>query len=143
MATFATRVRELRKRKRLTQNQLANELGVSMQTISLWERGPRKPDFEMLDRLTEYFEVRMEFLLGSSDDDTPRKQPTEEEIKSYLQENKVARPHGRPSPHIRCAYLALRRTGPGGRTPKIVKVKSAFVNKDLLTSVPQGFYKND
>lgn len=69
--------------------------------------------------------------------------PTEEEIKSYLQENKVARPHGRPSPHIRCAYLALRRTGPGGRTPKIVKVKSAFVNKSLLTAVPQGFYKND
>ena len=80
MATFATRVRELRKRKRLTQNQLANELGVSMQTISLWERGPRKPDFEMLDKLTEYFEVRMEYLLGSSDDDTPHKQPTEEEI---------------------------------------------------------------
>ena len=68
--------------------------------------------------------------------------PTEEEIKSYLQENKVARQHGRPSPHIRCAYLALRRTGPGGRTPKIVKVKSAFVNKSLLTAVPQGFYND-
>ena len=80
MATFATRVKELRKRKGFTQNQLANELGVSMQTVSLWERGPRKPDFEMLEKLTDYFEVRMDYLLGASDDDTPRKQPTEEEI---------------------------------------------------------------
>ena len=50
-------------------------MGITKQTISLWERGPRKPEFETLDRLADFFEVSLGYLLGTSDDDTPVSEP--------------------------------------------------------------------
>ena len=44
MATFAERLRELRKERKMTQTELANALGVAMNTESIWERGERQPD---------------------------------------------------------------------------------------------------
>ena len=48
---------ELRKRRGITQKELAETLLVSSQTISKWENGMTCPDLEMLVRLTEYFGV--------------------------------------------------------------------------------------
>ena len=48
---------ELRKRRGITQKELAETLLVSPQTISKWENGMTCPDLEMLVRLTEYFGV--------------------------------------------------------------------------------------
>lgn len=71
MATFATRLKELRGKSGLSQPQLAQEIGVTKQTISLWERGPRRPDFQTMENLADYFNVKLGYLLGEIDDDTP------------------------------------------------------------------------
>lgn len=50
MATFASRIKELRKRDALSQPQLAEKIGLTKGTVSLWERGPRRPDFPTMER---------------------------------------------------------------------------------------------
>ena len=44
MSAFAERLKELRKERNLTQTDLAKELGVAMNTVSIWERGERQPN---------------------------------------------------------------------------------------------------
>ncbi len=76
---FAERLKELRKEKNMTQVQLAETLGVSKGTIAMWEIGKREPNFEMLDRLSDVFDRRIDYILGFSDD-TSSPMPTEEEL---------------------------------------------------------------
>lgn len=89
MATFAMRLRQLRKQEGLTQAQVAESMGVSAWTVSMWEKGPRKPEFETLDRLADFFHVKMAYLLGESDDDTAPAEPTDEETGRWLIEESV------------------------------------------------------
>ena len=74
MTSFGKRVTELRKRRLLTQKALAEELGVTKNTVSAWERDVRKPDYETLTKLCAYFNVNMSYLLGEDkenpDDET-------------------------------------------------------------------------
>ena len=67
---FPERLKELRKEKGMTQIDLAKALGVSSGTVAMWETGKRKPSFEMFDKLTALFDRRLDYILGSSDDDS-------------------------------------------------------------------------
>ena len=76
---FAERLKELRKDKNMTQVQLAEALGVSKGTIAMWEIGKREPNFETLNRLSDIFDKRIDYILGNSNDaSSPRF--TEEDI---------------------------------------------------------------
>lgn len=76
---FPERLKQLRKEKGLTQVEFAKEMGVSTGTVAMWETGRKRPQFETLDKLCEYFDRDMSYLLGTSDTfHTYRK--TEEEI---------------------------------------------------------------
>ena len=66
---FPERFKQLRKEKGLTQVEIAKALGVSSGTIAMWETGKRKPQFEMLDKLSTFFDRSMDYVLGASDDD--------------------------------------------------------------------------
>ena len=52
-----------RRKKKLTQNQLAEIIGVSRITMNKWETGKSAPSVEMLLKLSEYFEVTTDYLL--------------------------------------------------------------------------------
>ena len=67
MAEFKDRLKELRKAKGWSQSDLATELDVHKMTISGYERGIRRPDFEVLDNMAEKLDVNMDYLLGTSD----------------------------------------------------------------------------
>lgn len=54
----------LRKQKGLTQEQLANALGVTNQSVSKWESGQCCPDIQLLPSIAELFEVSVDELLG-------------------------------------------------------------------------------
>jgi ribosomal-protein-alanine N-acetyltransferase len=56
-------IRKLRLRKGMTQEQLADVLSVSVQTISRWETGVNYPDIAMLPSLAAYFHVTTDYLL--------------------------------------------------------------------------------
>jgi transcriptional regulator with XRE-family HTH domain len=70
---FPERLKQLRKEKGMTQIDLAEALGVSSGTVAMWETGKRKPSFEMFDKLTEVFDRRLDYILGTSDDPSSQK----------------------------------------------------------------------
>ena len=75
---FSENVKRMRKEKDLTQETLAEALGVSFQTISKWERGESYPDLSMLSVISSFFSVSVDVLLGID------KAHTEETIKKYV-----------------------------------------------------------
>ena len=50
-------LKELRKEKKLTQEQLAEKLNVSGRTVSRWETGSNMPDIDKLDEMADFFDV--------------------------------------------------------------------------------------
>ena len=54
----------LRKENGLTQEQLANGLGISYQAVSKWETGNACPDISMLPLLADMFSVSVDQLIG-------------------------------------------------------------------------------
>lgn len=87
--TFEDRFKELRKEKNLTQGEIAKELGVSKASVAMWETGQRTPPLKTLNEIAEYFDCRLDYLLGTSDD---RWTSYEEysDAKSYFIEKKRA-----------------------------------------------------
>ena len=57
-------IKAIRKSKGLSQENVAEKLGVSRQTISKWEQGLSVPDADMLISLSEAFETPVSTLLG-------------------------------------------------------------------------------
>ena len=62
---FAGRLKEYRKRKGLTQTQVADALGVHLQTVSKWERGVSEPDISLLGEIAATLDVTVEELAGA------------------------------------------------------------------------------
>ena len=60
-------LRTLRREKNITQEELASFLGISAQAVSKWERGDGMPDITLLPRLSRYFDVSVDTLLGMED----------------------------------------------------------------------------
>lgn len=71
MTDFSERLRSLRVQKKLSQQELADIIGVNKQTISGYERGVRRPAGEgareIYEKLADCFNVDVPFLMGLSD----------------------------------------------------------------------------
>ena len=61
---FGKIIFDLRKKKNLTQEELAAELGVTAAAVSKWEKGYSLPDILMLCSLADFFQVSADTLLG-------------------------------------------------------------------------------
>lgn len=61
------KLKELRKKRNLIQDQLADEIGTSQQTVSRVEKDKLSMSIETLIRLTVYFNVTADYLLGISE----------------------------------------------------------------------------
>nr|WP_308741977.1 helix-turn-helix transcriptional regulator [uncultured Anaerocolumna sp.] len=60
---IAERIQNLRKTKGISQEELANEVGVSRQAVSKWESGQSTPDIEKIIIMSDYFEVTTDYLI--------------------------------------------------------------------------------
>ena len=60
-------IKNLRKRKDITQEELAEYLGISFQSISKWERGDGFPDITMLPDLADFFNISIDELIGANE----------------------------------------------------------------------------
>lgn len=60
------RLKDCRKRLELTQQEVAEKLGVTSASISSWESGARRPDFEMLTSISKLYDVSFDYLLGKT-----------------------------------------------------------------------------
>ncbi len=66
-------LKEVRKRRGLSQSELAAELHISRETVSYYENGRRYPDIPMLITLSDFFDVSIHYLITGSEF-TPRKE---------------------------------------------------------------------
>ena len=64
MIIFGKRLREVRKSKKITQQELADRLGIKRNTYSDWENGKTEPTFEILVKLADLFDVSLDWLFG-------------------------------------------------------------------------------
>ena len=67
--SISTRLKELRLEEELTQKELAEKLGITQDSISLWEKGKRMPDTGYIIKLCEIFQISADYLLGLTDDE--------------------------------------------------------------------------
>lgn len=66
--SWLKKLRELRKEKNLTQQDLADYLNVSKYTISHWELGESFPPINFLYKLADIFECSIDYLVGRTDE---------------------------------------------------------------------------
>lgn len=64
MAQFDRILKLLRTEKKMSQQELADALGISKSSINMYERGERQPNFEVLETIADFFNVDIDYLLG-------------------------------------------------------------------------------
>lgn len=64
---LSERLKYLRREKKLSQAALAEAIGVGQSSIASYERDERKPSYEVLCLLADYFDVSTDYLLGRTD----------------------------------------------------------------------------
>lgn len=69
---IADRIQQLRKSRGISQEQLADSIGVSRQAVSKWESAQSVPDIEKIILLSDYFETTTDFLLKGT---APTREP--------------------------------------------------------------------
>lgn len=67
MAKINDRIISLRKEKGMNQKQLAEALNISPSTIGMIEQGRRNPGYDLLEDISDFFNVDMDYLTGRSD----------------------------------------------------------------------------
>lgn len=65
------RIIKLRKARNITQEELAKRIGTTRSALSQYETGTRQPDYDTLQRISKFFEVSTDYLLGAVDNPSP------------------------------------------------------------------------
>ena len=66
MMNIGNNIKQLRQQKNLTQDQVAEKLGVSYQAVSKWENKANTPDLALLPAIAELFGVSIDALFSDS-----------------------------------------------------------------------------
>lgn len=88
---FKDVLKELRRNSRLSQAKLADELGVSNSLIAAYETGVRKPSFEVLEDIADYFNVSLDYLTGKDEGSIYYINPETADMAQKIFENKELR----------------------------------------------------
>lgn len=68
---FAERLKELRKKSKMTQIEFAKKFNIANGTVGNWESGNRQPDYDTINKIADYFNVTVDYLLGRESSSTP------------------------------------------------------------------------
>ena len=83
-------LKELRKEKQITQEQLAEYLNVSNRSVSRWETGNNLPDLDILIQLSKYYDVQLiEILEGEKMKEEKHLETTVQKVAEYGNEEKL------------------------------------------------------
>ena len=78
------RIKILREELGLSQSEFANRIGLTQQSISLYEKEDRKPSQDVLKALADFFDVSIDYLLGKSDSRNPEQIRLSDEDISFM-----------------------------------------------------------
>ena len=93
LCKFPQILSNLRRQKGLSQKKVASELGISPALLSHYENGIRECGLDFLLRLSQYYSVSCDYLLGKSEIKTPTVYETEPEAMAVDEVLKTAREH--------------------------------------------------
>ncbi len=60
-------LKKIRKQRNLNQQKVAIDLNVSREALSLYENGKREPSFDMLNKMSDYFNVSIDYLINGKE----------------------------------------------------------------------------
>lgn len=131
MATFQERLKELRKAHKLKQAELAEKLGVSMFTVSVWERGQRMPEFDNLEALSSVLDVNIAYLLGASDDPSPKGVPSDEDFQKWETEDEME--------NLRLAFERITRLSKSSQSIILAAASQAYKEDKISGTLAEGY----
>ena len=121
---FKDRFRLLRDSRHLSQDELARQLGVSKSAISMYENGNREPkDLETLEKIADFFNVDMNYLLDKNDRSTYYLNPETAQLAQEIHDN----------PDLRILMDASRKLSPDD-----IKFVVDLVSRIFLSTHPCG-----
>jgi transcriptional regulator with XRE-family HTH domain len=91
MDKLNNRIVALRKQNKVTQEILSKAIGVSRTTLAHYEIGRRKPDYEILQKIADFFSVSTDYLLGRNF--TAEEQEAYTKIQNNVPLDKIAAEH--------------------------------------------------
>jgi len=119
------KLKEIRKRTGMSQEQLAELVGVSLMTIRRWEWGETSPSAKKLPKLAEALNTSVEYLMGLTDDAPPP-------VKQELPINNMKEHHE----HIDMAYWGgvldnMRRLAKSETNPSDIALITAMLKSGI------------
>jgi transcriptional regulator with XRE-family HTH domain len=69
--TLGDRIRALRKQKDITQEDLSRTISTKRENITNWELGRTKPDIDAVEKIANYFNVTLDYLISGNVQQTP------------------------------------------------------------------------
>lgn len=120
-------LRELRKEKNLTQEQLAEKMNVASRTVSRWETGSNMPDLDILIELADFYDLDIQELIDGERKNKQMDQETKATLKKVAgyTEEKTARMKKKMTDNSMAALILLlfcalleMTSGFGGRISK-------------------------
>lgn len=113
--------RHLLQEKGVSAYQVSKDTGVSQQTLSAWKNGKSKPSLSTVQKLADYFDVSVEYLLNGKDSNHPAQiSPTTEEEESNIGINKELTDQEKTM-----TYLFMDKVSGDGSLPFIVSKVAA------------------
>lgn len=82
------RIRELRKKKGISQTELGKEIGVSSKSISMIESGQNRPTVQQIEELSKFFDVTTDYLIFGVEN-TKDIEPIEREILKTIRDDRT------------------------------------------------------
>ncbi len=67
MDTLGSRIARQRKKKNMSQTEFADHFKIGRSTVAMWETDDRKPDSDMLKRISDFFDVSLDYLISGSE----------------------------------------------------------------------------
>ena len=61
-------IKKLRTDRKITQEEVAEYLGISFQAVSKWETGTTLPDITLLPKIADFFGVSLDYLMGRDEE---------------------------------------------------------------------------
>ncbi|QQE79629.1 helix-turn-helix domain-containing protein [Alicyclobacillus sp. SO9] len=87
METLGDRLKRARERSKHTQNEVCKALGISIGTLSGYERDYRKPDTDVLAKLANHYDVSIDYLVTGKTLDPAEIDPEQAEFLRWVEEN--------------------------------------------------------
>lgn len=86
---FQIKLKQLRENNGLSQRAFAEIFGIAQSTVGMWESGKREPDFTTVQKIADYFDVSIDYLLGREEEQLPElNNKDQKEIQKILDETK-------------------------------------------------------